>query len=161
MRHISYALQDCYGCYDMNYEKLYIKAQNYENCDIISSLLQDSIFHIHSPSFHENNGCLRLLLNRFCWELTEESTLENSNDETFFRVHSGLYIDNVNSIVINDNFKKIKQDKYLNLLTMHVSSSEINILFSEHRSMCIKINGICVYLKDLHDRYPTSIQPKH
>jgi hypothetical protein len=140
----------------MNQDKLYIRAHDYESCDVISSLLQDSIFHMHSPSFHEEKGCLRLLLNRFCWELVEDSNAEN-----LFRVHSGLYIHNVNSIVVNDNFKKIKDEKYLNLLTMHVSSDEVNILFSEHKSMCVKINGIDIYLKDLHDRYPTSTQPQH
>ncbi|GHU14758.1 hypothetical protein FACS189449_11880 [Alphaproteobacteria bacterium] len=140
----------------MDNNKLCVKANDYDGCDVISSLLQDSIFHIYAPSFHEDRGCLRLLLNRFCWE-----SAGNSDNADLFRVHSGLYIYNVKSVVVNDNFKKIKEEVYLNLLTMHASQDEINILFSGHKSICIKIDGICVYLKDLHDRHPTLVSSNH
>jgi hypothetical protein len=137
----------------MNGDRLLVKANNVDDCDVLSSLLQDSIFHISTPSFHEKKGCLRLLLNRFCWETKEE--------DVFFRVHSGLYIHHVTAVTVNDNFKKIRQEQYLDLLAMHISSEEVNILFSGDKIMCAKISDTCIHLKDLSDRYPTMVCPGH
>jgi hypothetical protein len=144
----------------VNFQKLFLKANDIESCDVVSTLLQDSIFHISALSFHENKKCLRLMLNRFCWEL-----LENNSDDTkrqrYYRVHSGLYIHNIESITVNDNFKNIKTEHYLNLLSMHSLKSEINILFSDHKNVCVNVKSLCIYLKDLHDKYPSPVAPKH
>ncbi|MDR0678525.1 MAG: DUF2948 family protein [Holosporaceae bacterium] len=138
----------------MNHEKLLIKAVNFEECDIISSLVQDSILHISFHSFHEDQKCLRLMLNRFCWEFT------NSFDEKkcYYRVHSGLYIHNVNSIMVNNN---IREHSYLNMLTLHSSKNEINLVFSGNKHMRVNIGNILVYLKDLHEKHPTLSLPVH
>jgi hypothetical protein len=117
------------------------------------------------------------MLNRFCWETIPiasdnftkktrgyESTYltKKGKDEHFiFRVHSGLYIHNITDIVVNDNFKKTKKAEYMNLLAMHVVNDEINLLFSDNKNVYIKTGGVCVHLKDLHDRYPSPSIPKH
>jgi hypothetical protein len=112
------------------------------------------------------------MANRFCWELLGEeepekvkNILPNNDNERkgrhYFRVHSGLYIHDVENISINDNFKKMKQERYINLLTMHASENEINMVFSGHKTACIKIKSLCVYLKDLHAKYPTRVLPQH
>lgn len=151
-----YSLNRLFGGDVMNSDRLCIKANDHGGCDVISSLLQDSIFHISAPSLHEDSKCFRILLNRFCWEQEKDE-----DSSSFFRVHSGLYIYNVKSVVINDNFKKIRKERHLNLLAMHASSDEVNILFSGHKSICIKIDGICIYLKDLHDKHPTLVSSNH
>jgi hypothetical protein len=94
------------------------------------------------------------MLNRFCWESVDSFEREGC----YHRVHSGLYIYNVNSVVANDNLKK---NEYLNLLTFHSSEKEIWLVFSGNRHICIGVDGILVYLKDLHDKYPTSCLPAH
>ncbi|MDR1334550.1 MAG: DUF2948 family protein [Holosporaceae bacterium] len=133
-----------------------IKADNIESCDLISSLLQDSIFHISYHSFNENKKCLRLLLNRFCWESVGNFT----ETQCYFRVHSGLYVQHIDSIIVNDNFKS-SGDVYLNLLTLHTSKKEINLIFSDNKHVCINVNGLLIHLKDLHDKYPTPSCPVH
>lgn len=143
----------------MNSKGLFLKASDVESCDVISSLLQDSIIHISSLSFHEDRKCLRLMVNRFCWELLDES--KKRKDHHYFRVHSGLYIHNIKNISISDNFKKILHDRYLNLLAMHYADDEISILFSGHKNAYIKIDDVCIYLKDLHEKYPTPSMPNH
>lgn len=158
----------------MEIGKLFLKADDEASCNVISSLLQDSIFHITSHSFHEDKRCLRLMLNRFCWELLSAEDHENyGNDDDcnrstnnadkkcYFRVHSGLYIHNVQSVSINDNFKDIVKERYLNLLAMHAAGGEISILFSGHKNVCVKVDQLNVYLKDLHDRYPTPTRSVH
>ncbi|MDR0968686.1 MAG: DUF2948 family protein [Holosporaceae bacterium] len=131
-----------------------IKAEDLAGCDLISSLIQDSIFHLSFHSFHKEQKRFRLMLNRFCWESVKDFEKEGC----YYRVHSGLYIHNVDSIIANDDVKK---DRYLNLLTFHASEKEINMVFSDNKHICIKINGVLVYLKDLHDRYPTTSLPTH
>lgn len=177
------------NCYDDELYGLQLKASNEEECDILSSLLQDSILHVHSHSFHEDKRCLRLILNRFCWELLDKNE-KNKNEENnikhdesreydtssghfrslqsshpphvspYFRVHSGLYIHNVDKIIINDNFKKVKDERYLNLLALHACNDEINLLFAGHKNMCLKISKIDVHLKDLNQKYQTAICPQ-
>ena len=136
-------------------EKLLIKAETIEECDVISALVQDSIFHMTYHSFHEDKKCLRLMINRFCWELEKDF----EQHQCYFRVHSGLYIHGVESITVNGNFKR--SNGYLNLLAMHASEHEINLLFSEHKHICVNISELRVYLKDLHDVYPTLVKPCH
>lgn len=138
--------------------KIFIKAFDEEGCDMISALLQDSIMHVSYHSFHEDKNCLRIMLNRFCWEL-----LNDNISAEYYRVHSGLYIHNVKDIIVNDNFKKVSDERYLNLLALHASKAEneINLLFSGHKTMCVKVDELSVYLKDLHEKYPTPTRPFH
>jgi hypothetical protein len=153
-------------------ERLFLKANDIAGCDVISSLLQDSLFHISAISFHTDRKCLRLMLNRFCWETIAERLFgevggksgENSPPEEavgYFRVHSGLYIHNVEQVIVNENFKKHNVREYMNLLTLHSSDGEINMIFSGDRSACIKTNHLSVHLKDLHDKYPSPSLPQH
>ncbi|MDR1375439.1 MAG: DUF2948 family protein [Holosporaceae bacterium] len=137
-------------------EVIALKADNIESCDLLSSLLQDSIFHISGHSFSGPRGRLRLLLNRFCWE----SFNDFHENQCYFRVHSGLYIQNIDSIIVNDNFKN-GHEAYLNLLALHASEKEINLIFSNHKHVCINVSGLLMHLKDLHDRYPTPSCPIH
>lgn len=136
-------------------EKLLIKAETLEDSDIISSLVQDSIFHITYHAYHEDKKCLRLMLNRFCWELVDKF----DEHQCYYRVHAGLYIHAVESISVNSNFMRSRG--YLNLLAMHASDKEVNILFSENKHICVNISKVQIYLKDLHEKQPTLIKPAH
>jgi hypothetical protein len=135
-------------------KNLLIKAEDFEGGDLISSLVQDSVFHISLHSFREENKIFSLMLNRFCWE----SVSDFEEEKCYYRVHSGLYIHNVESVSAGID---VNGDQYLNLLAFHLSEKEINLIFSENKHICVKINGVLVYLKDLHDRYPTLSLPKH
>jgi len=135
---------------------LKLKATTIEECDIISSLFQDSIFHVQCHSFDNDKGCFHLLLNRFCWE--DLSNYEQ--DKCYYRANSGLYIHNVTDVKVNKSFKNNRHN-YLTLLAIHASENEINIMFSDNKHVCISVNGILVYLQDLHEKYPTLTRPQH
>ena len=137
-------------------ERVCLKACSIQDCDVISSLLQDSILTLSSHKYYPSHNCLRLMLNRFCWE----SQHKIDEEQCYHRVHSGLYIHNVKNVFVNNNFYS-GECRYLNLLAMHASEKEINLLFSENKHMYVEIDGLLVYLKDLHDKYPTSIKPEH
>lgn len=134
---------------------LSLKATSVEECDVMSTLLQDSIFHFQYHDFDEQAGGFHLMLNRFCWEDDKEP-----DNSSYYRVHSGLYIHNVISVKVNKSFRN-NRHKYLSLLTMHASPREINLLFADNKHICIEVNDILVYLKDLHEKYPTLAKPIH
>ncbi|MDR0677174.1 MAG: DUF2948 family protein [Holosporaceae bacterium] len=131
-----------------------IKARNFEESDLISCLIQDSILHFSFHSYHPEKRCLRFMLNRFCWELKDSFEA----NQCYYRVHSGLYIHNVESIFISNNLEKVR---FLNLLTFHAADQEINMIFSEKGYINLKISGLNIYLKDLHEKYPTAFCPLH
>lgn len=136
--------------------KLNLKATDSFECDILSSLLQDSIFHISFHSFDKEKSCFIMMVHRFCWEH------ENLNNEhSDFRVHSGLYIHHVKDVKFNGSIVRNKEDKFLNLLTMHASDNEINFIFSENKHILVEVEKISIYLKDLHDKTPTITRPQH
>jgi hypothetical protein len=145
------------GC-GMCHKKLFVKADGQEDCHVISTLLQDSIFHKTSHSFHADKGCFRMLLNRFCWE-TPADSLEG--DKTFFRVHSGLFIYGVQSMVANNNFRDDGGHKFLNLLAIQLKGSDVALLFSGNKHLRVRVEKPQIYLKDLHEAYPTLAIPDH
>lgn len=133
---------------------LSLKATSVEECDVISSLAQDSIFHFQYHFFDEQSCGFHLMLNRFCWEHDKDG------NDCYYRVHSGLYIHNVTAVRVNQAFKN-NRHKYLSLLTVHTSPHEINLLFADNKHVCVEVSEILVYLKDLHDKYPTMVKPSH
>lgn len=135
---------------------LQLKATTLEECDVISTLVQDSIFHFQLHMLDNKTNCFHMLINRFCWEDVENFDKE----QCYFRVHSGLYVHNVKTVIVNENLRN-NRHKYLSLLAVHVSQEEVNILFADNKHICIKINSILMYLQDLHDKYPTMVKPNH
>lgn len=129
---------------------LSLKATSIEECDVISMLCQESIFHFQHHDFDEDNKCLTLVLNRFCWEDVENFETEGC----YFRVMSALCIHNVESIRVNKDFQN-NRHAYLNLLAIHASPKEINLLFSDNKHMCIFSSEKLVQLIDLADKHPT------
>lgn len=139
-------------------KRINLKAKTESDCDIISTLLQDSIFKTEGCKYIENEKCFRIILNRFCWEHSHKF----EEEQCYHRVHSGLYIHNVKNIRVNPHFQS-KPHHYYNLLAMHANenSHEISLLFSGHKHLYIKVDNILVYLKDLHEKYPTLSKPCH
>lgn len=131
-------------------DSLSLKATTIEECDVISALCQDSIFHFQHHDFDENNGCLTLILNRFCWEDVDEFEKE----DCYFRVLSALCIHNIESIKVNKAFQN-NRHAYLNLLAIHASPQEINLLFSDNKHICVFNSEKLVQLVDLSDKHPT------
>lgn len=134
---------------------LSLKATTEDDCDLISTLFQDSILHFQYHFWDENSKSFHLMLNRFCWE--DFSKFEEYR--CYFRVHSGLYIHNVTSIKVNRTFRNNKH-KFLYLLAIHARDNEINILFADNKHICIKVSDLLIYSQDLHDKYPTPSIPE-
>lgn len=138
-----------------NCKLLKLKVTSKEDLDVLSALLQDSIYKFSMCSYHEHyKKCFRMIFNRFCWE--------NNSDGSFYRSHIGLYIHNVESISINQNILNNPNAKYLNLLTCSYSDdNNLYFIFSGDKKIRFHVNDILIYAKDLHDHWPTHNKPYH
>ncbi len=138
------------------YEALRLKAETNEQVDVISTLLQDAIFNIDMCSLHDEDSCLRMLFNRFCWELIDENTL------VYYRVYSCLYIHAVTGIKANINISQHDKHEFLNLLGMHsTAENELMFIFSGGKHLKVSVERISVYMKDINHPWITSSIPRH
>lgn len=141
----------------MDFEPLKLKATNHEQLDVLSALLQDSLFHMHMCSFHQQSERrVSFLLNRFCWEYEDDDSLEH------YRIHTCVYIYNVNNVHINTQFLHHNRVDFLNLLGIHsTNDGQIMLLFSENKCIKIDIDDILVYMKDIQTPWITYTVPHH
>ena len=113
-----------------DHERLKLKATSDSDMDILSTMLQDSIYKFNMCSYHEDyQKCFRMIFNRFCWE---------NDDKEQTRAHIGLYIHNVENIFVNKEILNDSKIQYLNLL-MCYCTDENNIYFVFSESKKIKI----------------------
>jgi len=141
----------------MEFEHLKLKATKHEHIDVLSTLLQDSLFHHHTSQLHkDDDGCVTLLLNRFCWEVYDEDDLEH------YRIHSIVHICNVTSVHVNQPMSQHDHKDFLYLLGMHsTNENEIVLVFSENKCVKLTVNDILVYMKDVDNPWITHYAPKH
>lgn len=141
----------------MEFEPLKLKATNHEQVDVMSALLQDAIFHINMCSFDENEEkCLRLLFNRFCWECEDEDNLVH------YRIHTAIYIHNVKAVYANNHIKEHKRKHFLNLLGIHsTNDNEIILLFSDNKQVKVEVDKILIYMQDINNPWITYTTPRH
>ena len=130
-----------------------IKITNAEDFNVLSLILQDSIYSLSMGSFHaDKKNCLRMIFNRFCWE----------NSSLYTRVHTAIYIHDVKNIYVNDSINDDNKHQMLNLLTSYVTGeNEIIFVFSENKKIKIEVSELLVYVKDLHEPWPINVMPLH
>ncbi|MDR2417254.1 MAG: DUF2948 family protein [Holosporales bacterium] len=151
---------------------LRIKARDPQEMDILSALVQDAILHKTALFYDKKEKRVHLLVNRFCWECAFQKEM-NASSEPYYRVHSGLYFHHVERMWTNAVFRSHPADKLLVLLTVYAGSknhvddkgdgneSDINLVFSEGAHVRLSTQQCCAYLKDLHDKWPTTVKPEH
>lgn len=141
----------------MSFEPLKLKATTHDQVDILSTLLQDSIFHMSMCSLHiDEDGSIKLLFNRFCWECYDEDDLGH------YRTHSIVHIYNAKTIHMNNKDDHHDDHEYMNLLGMHTTKdNHIVLLFSGNKQIKIGITDILVLLEDVDKPWITYYAPRH
>lgn len=130
-----------------------IKITNHNDFNLLSMLLQDSIYSLYMGSFHaDKRNCLRMIFNRFCWE----------NSSSYTRTHTAVYIHDVKNVYVNNQINDDNRHQLLNLLTCYVTDkNEIIFIFSDNKNIKIDVSEILVYVKDIHEPWPTHTIPSH
>jgi len=138
----------------------------FDQCDleVVSSLIQDSIFPTSEIKWLSSVDKLALLVNRFRWEDTSLVQLRDSKAE---RVQSLLIISHVKSIS-SRGFSPKQKDKILSILSTSFDgedggSGSILIVLSGNESILVEVDALEIHLRDVTMPYiaPSGTTPKH
>ena len=144
---------------------LRLRAQDEDDLQVVSALLQDAIIPGGDMHFDSGNQRFVAVANRFCWE---QPPLDGVTSEAGEPVHQrslcGITIAHVDRVLAT----KIPQDKgglLLNLLAIspasHDGFSAIDLLFSGGAAMRLISNQIDLVIEDIEVARPSMSQPDH
>ena len=132
---------------------LYLGAFNPQDVEIISTILQDSIFCINDLAWLKKKQRVAVLVNRFRWENKSEYIDKNSAPE---RVKSLLIIDNVLNIS-SQGIDRSDDSEPLNLLNLDLKKTKKNIFFtlllSNFGAIRCELEAIELSIKDVTRPY--------
>ena len=132
---------------------LYLGAFNPQDVEIISTILQDSIFFINDLAWLKKKQRVAVLVNRFRWENKSEYIDKNSAPE---RVKSLLIIDNVLNIS-SQGIDRSDDSEPLNLLNLDLKKTKKNIfltlLLSNFGAIRCELEAIELSIKDVTRPY--------
>ena len=143
---------------------LNIGAFDQRDLEVVSSLIQDSIFPISEIKWLKTANKLALLINRFRWE---DKSLARLRDRKAERVQSVLMISHVKS-VSSSGFSPKQKDKILSILSTSFDgedggSGSILIVLSGNGGIRIEVDALEIYLRDVTMPYiaPSETTPDH
>ena len=132
---------------------LYLGAFTLQDVEIISTILQDSIFCINDLAWLKKKQRVAVLVNRFRWENKSEYIEKNSAPE---RVKSLLIIDNVLNIS-SQGIDRSDSTAPLNLLNLDLKKTKKNIfltlLLSNFGAIKFELDAIELSIKDVTRPY--------
>tara|TARA_B100001248_G_scaffold245026_1_gene214540 strand:- start:923 stop:1405 length:483 start_codon:yes stop_codon:yes gene_type:complete len=143
---------------------LNIGAFDQRDLEVVSSLIQDSIFPASEIKWLSKVDKLALLINRFRWEDTSLAELRDIKAE---RVQSLLMISHVKSIS-SSGFSPKQKDKILSILSTSFDgedggSGSILIVLSGNGGIRVEVDALEIHLCDVTMPYiaPSGIAPEH
>ena len=143
---------------------LNIGAFDQRDLEVVSSLIQDSIFPTSELKWLTKVNKLALLANRFRWE---DKSLAQLRDRKAERVQSLLMISHVKS-VSSSGFSPKQKDKILSILSISFDgedggSGSILIILSGNAGIRVEVDALEIHLRDVTMPYfaPSGTAPKH
>ena len=143
---------------------LNIGAFDQRDLEVVSSLIQDSIFPTSEIKWLTTVNKLALLINRFRWE---DKSLAQLRDRKAERVQSLLMISHVKS-VSSSGFSAKQKDKILSILSISFNgedggSGSILIILSGNAGIRVEVDALDIHLRDVTMPYfaPSGTAPKH
>ena len=138
-----------------------LRCEKDQDIKVISSLLQDSLVSNADIYFERKDKTFAFIANRFCWERVSSK----NSDFSYYRVLSGVNIQNVNSVKQKNLIQKKNNETALfyNLLTIEYDCvpNEITLVFSQEISVKLNISQLNIFIRDLDEPYPTQQIPDH
>ena len=144
----------------MEVKNLKLIARTEDDLRVVSAHLQDSIANVSDIANLEKNKIFLMQLNRFMWEDVEKGVFRKNK-----RIRTILKFENVIK-VISKNINQLKQDKFLDFLTiesnrMPDNNYEMKIVFAGDSIIKVVSEVIEVTLDDQGDAWDTKNMPKH
>lgn len=141
---------------------LNIGAFDKRDLEVLSSLIQDSIFPTSEIKWLSNSDKLAILINRFRWEDTKLS-----QGKSLERVQSLLMINHVKNIS-SSGFSPKQKDRILSILSISFDgveggSGSVLIVVSGNGGIRVKVDALEINLRDVTMPYiaPSGLVPEH
>ena len=144
---------------------LRLRAQDADDLQVVSALLQDAIIPGGDMQFDRDNQRFVAVANRFCWEQSPlDGVTSEAGEPVYQRSLCGITIAHVERVLAT----KIPQDKsglLLNLLVIspatHDGYAAIDLLFSGGAAMRLISSQIDLVVEDIEMARPSMRQPDH
>ena len=137
----------------MELKKIHLYGSDVEDCEVLSSLIQDAAIPISEMKFDKVEKQFFLVCSRFSWE----SRLQNKGNK---RIVSGICFDNVIEVK-KKNFPSFNSENILNFLTLKKVRGFIELIFSNNILIKLVGNNIPFRIDDLNKEWPTIFSPNH
>ena len=128
---------------------LYLGAVTSEDLEVISSILQDSIFCVKDLAWSKKKRQVAVLVNRFRWENNPAYSMKKSTPE---RVRSLLIVDNVLNLS-SQGIDRSDINAPLNLLKLDLNQSKnsifLTLLLSDFGAIRCEVEAIELSMKDV------------
>ncbi|MDC0461581.1 DUF2948 family protein [Alphaproteobacteria bacterium] len=143
---------------------IFLRCQQASDILVLSSLLQDALVSNADFHFDKKDNSFVFVANRFCWE-TPPIKSEKSENDVYYRVLSGVNIQNVISVK-HKNMKQFQDNEgalFYNLLAIEYDNetNDISLVFSDMVGMKISITDLNIFIRDIAEPYPTKHIPNH
>ena len=138
-----------------------LRCKQPQDLEVVSSLLQDALVGNADLRFEKSKNRFLFVVNRFCWE----AATKISKDKSYYRVLSGVNIQNVTSVK-HQNLTLYNEENsalFYNLLTIEYDSdnNEVMLVFSENVSVKLTVSELDIFIRDIAEPYPTTQIPNH
>lgn len=128
---------------------LYLGAVTSEDLEVISSILQDSIFCVKDLAWSKKKRQVAVLVNRFRWENNSAYSMKKTTPE---RVWSLLIVDNVLNLS-SQGIDRSDINAPLNLLKLDLNQSKnsifLTLLLSDFGAIRCEVEAIELSMKDV------------
>ena len=138
-----------------------LRCKQPQDLEVVSSLLQDALVGNADLCFEKSKNRFLFVANRFCWE----AATKISKDKSYYRVLSGVNIQNVTSVK-HQNLTRYNEENsalFYNLLTIEYDSdnNEVMLVFSENVSVKLTVSELDIFIRDIAEPHPTTQIPNH
>lgn len=149
----------------MSDKTLRLRAQDEDDLQVVSTLLQDAIIPGEDMQFDRGHSRFIAVANRFCWEQPAlEGVTSETGDPVYQRSLCGLTISGVTRVLAT-KMPKDKTGVLFNLLALspavHEGIPAIDLVFSGGAVMRLVSDKIDLVVEDIEPARPTISHPTH
>ncbi len=137
---------------DAKEQPLRLRARDAKDIQVVSTLIQDSVFKRHAISWNARQREFAVLLSRFCWE--------RGSDEGSQRIRTVLKVTDILDIQMADLTQASAPDVFscleLRFKPHEELSGELALILSGDRDVKMSVECIEVSLTDVSSPYPAA-----
>ena len=139
---------------DAKEQPLRLRARDAEDIQVVSTLIQDSVFKRHAISWNARQREFAVLLSRFCWERADEGSRRST------RIRTVLKVTDILDIQMADLTQESAPDVFscleLRFKPHEELSGELALILSGDRDVKMSVECIEVSLTDVSSPYPAA-----